>query len=170
MAERTTLDFYTQSQQILHQMGHGGVLASVIDAEGGDNLITLGWGLIGPGYRGHPVLAIAVTPQRHSWRFLESVPEFVIAVPDDSLADALNLCGTQSGRDVEKFGAAGLTRVPSVAVRPPSVAECPLNVECRVYTSIHPPHLILTPEHRRKPLTHQHTIYFAEVLGAYGWA
>jgi len=29
--------------------------------------------------------------------------------------------------------------------------------------------MLLTPEHRRRPLEQQHTIYFAEVLGTYRW-
>ena len=59
--------------------------------------------------------------------------------------------------------------MPRVHVAAPSVAEAPINVECRTYTRIAPPHMLLTPEHRRLPLRDQHTIYFAEVLGTYGW-
>ena len=68
---------------------------------------------------------------------------------------------------MDKFAAAGLTRVPSAHVTPPSILECPINVECRVYAQVAPPHMLLTPEHRQRPLEEQHTIYFAEVLGAY---
>jgi flavin reductase (DIM6/NTAB) family NADH-FMN oxidoreductase RutF len=146
---------------------NGGILCTVGESGGADNVLTLGWGLIGPSYHARPIFSIAVTPQRHSWRFLAEVPEFVIAVPDDALREAANLCGTASGRDLDKFAAAGLTRVPSQHVRPPSILECPINVECRVYHTIAPPHGILTPEHRTRPLGEQHTIYFAEVVGAY---
>jgi flavin reductase (DIM6/NTAB) family NADH-FMN oxidoreductase RutF len=146
-----------------------------VDQTGAQNLLTLGWGLIGPFYHGHPIFAIAVTPLRYSWRFLEAVPAFVIAVaadatkPDNTLKEAVRLCGTKSGRDLDKFAAAGLTPVPSVHVRAPSVLECPINIECRIYNSVAPPHMMLTPEHRQAPLDEQHTIYFAEVLGTYRW-
>lgn len=100
---------------------------------------------------------------------IEEVPEFVLGIPDDALQPAAALCGTRSGRDTDKFAAAGLTPVPSLHVRPPSIRECPLNIECRVYTKVAPPHLLLTPEHRQWPLAEQHTIYFAQVLGAYRW-
>jgi flavin reductase (DIM6/NTAB) family NADH-FMN oxidoreductase RutF len=33
---------------------------------------------------------------------------------------------------VDKFQAAGLTPVPAAVVRAPLIAECPINVECRV--------------------------------------
>jgi flavin reductase (DIM6/NTAB) family NADH-FMN oxidoreductase RutF len=163
------IDFWTCTSEILGRMRHGGVLCTVVDRGGQQNLLTLGWGQIGPFYHGHPIFTIAVTPRRYSYRFLEEVPEFVIAVPDDSLREAAALCGARSGRDLDKFKAAGLTPIPSVHVRAPTILECPINVECRIYTRVAPPHMLLTPEHRQHPIEEQHTIYFAEVLGTYGW-
>jgi flavin reductase (DIM6/NTAB) family NADH-FMN oxidoreductase RutF len=170
MAERIPVSFEDCAGEVLRRMAHGGVLCTVVDAAGRSNGLTLGWGQLGPGYHGNPICTIAVTPLRYSWRFLEETPEFVLAVPDDTLGAALELCGARSGRDLDKFAAAGLTPVPSLHVRAPSIAEFPLNLECRVYARIAPPHMLLTPEHRQRPLEQQHTIYFAEVLGIYGWA
>lgn len=165
--KRVELDFYDCSGQILHRMGNGGVLCTVVDKSGRDNIITLGWGQVGPSYEKLPILTIAITPLRFSWRFIEEVPEFVVAVPGEDLLPAADLCGTQSGRDIDKFGAAGPTRVKSVHVAAPSIAECPINIECRVYTKVPPPHMLLTPAHRKRPVEEQHTIYFAQVLGTY---
>ena len=169
MIERVELDFWAHTGEILTRMRNGGGLCTVVDEQGEKNVLTLGWGQIGPFYHNHPVFVIAVTPLRYSWRFLEQVHEFVIAVPNDALQGAVKLCGTRSGRDVDKFEAAGLTSVPSVHVRAPSILECPLNVECRIYARVAPPHMLLTPEHRQRPVQEQHTIYFAEVLGTFGW-
>ena len=169
MIQAQELNFWEQTGEILNRMRsvNGGVLCTVADRAGAHNVLTLGWGQVGPNYRGHPIFIIAVAPPRYSWRFLEEVPEFVIAVPDDAGRPAADLCGTKSGRDMDKFAAAGLTRVVSRHVRPPSILECPINAECRIYTRVVPPHMLLTPEHRQKPLAVQHTIYFAEVLGTY---
>jgi flavin reductase (DIM6/NTAB) family NADH-FMN oxidoreductase RutF len=167
MKQRVELDFWECASEILYRMRNGGVLCTVADKAGQRNVLTLGWGQIGPFYHGHPVFTIAVTPLRYSFRFLDDVPEFVIGVPDDALQDAAELCGTKSGRDLDKFEAAGLTPMPSVHVSPPSILQCPINVECRVYTRVAPPHMLLTPEHRQHPIEEQHTIYFAEVLGTY---
>lgn len=156
--------------EALRRLARGGVLCTVGDARGRRNVLTLGWGQLGPGYHGHPICTIAITPLRYSWGLIEETPEFVLAVPDDRLAAALDYCGTRSGRSEDKFAAAGLTPVPSLHVRPPSIRECPLNLECHVYAKVAPPHELLTPEHRQRPLAQQHTIYFAEVLGLYGWA
>ena len=169
MKKRIELDFWAYPNEILSRMRHEGVLCVVANLDGQANVITLGWGQIGPFYHEHPVLTIAVTPQRYSWQFLEAVPEFVLAVPDDATTQAARICGTLSGRDTDKFKSAGLTTVPSQWVKPPSILECPVNIECRVYAKIAPPHLLLPPEYRRAPVDRQHTIYFAEVLGTYGW-
>lgn len=168
--QKKALDFYEHAEEILRRMAGGGVLCTVTDAAGRDNVLTLGWGQIGRAYEGDPIFVIAITPLRHSWRFIEEVGEFVIAVPDDSLAAAAELCGTKSGAEMDKFEAARLTKVQSAHVAPPSIAECPVNIECSVYTKIAPPHELLPPAHRRRPLAEQHTIYFARVLGTYSHA
>ena len=169
MKNRIELNFWEYSDVILNRLQNEGLLCVVTDKASNNNIITLGWGQIGPSYHGHPVFIIAVAPQRYSWHFLEEVPEFVIAVPDDSLGKAAEICGTLSGRDIDKFKTSGLTPATSKFVKAPSILECPINIECRIYTKVAAPHLLLTPEHRKAPVNRQHTIYFAEVLGTFGW-
>lgn len=149
------------------RLNDGGVLISCVDREGRANLITVSWWLFGWFYHNRPMSVIAIRPDRFSYGLLEAVPEFVVAVPTPEIRAAVDFCGSRSGRDYDKFAETGLTPVPSYDVAPPSVAECPVNYECRVYEAVHPPHRLLTPEHRAMPLDRQHTIYFAEVLGVY---
>lgn len=164
-----SLDFWEVSSTILQKLRskNGGIICCVVDSNGNTNAITLGWGLIGPHYHRNPMVAIAVCPPRFSFRFLEDTGEFVLAIPSDDQRPAADLCGTKSGREIDKFEAAGLTRTQSQHVSAPSIAECPINVECRTYTKVSPPHMLLTDKHRERPLAEQHTIYFAEVLGTY---
>ena len=153
-------------QTDFHAGGHGVLLTSV-GADGRPNAMTIGWGLYGYFYHGRPVAVAAVRPACHTFKLLDEVGEFVLCVPTDEIAEAVAFCGRESGRDHDKFRETGLTPIPSAQVRPVSIAECPIHVECRIYHKQRPPHGILTPEHREKPLEMQHTIYFAEVLGAY---
>jgi hypothetical protein len=44
MKERTELDFYTCANEAFLRMRNGGVLCTVVDAAGNQNLLTLGWG------------------------------------------------------------------------------------------------------------------------------
>ena len=170
MNEREPIYLYDHAGEILKSLSTYGVLCTVVNQEGHANVLTLGWGLLGPNYEGHPIFVIAVSPLRYSWMYLEEVPEFVVAIADESLREALDFCGSASGFDFEnKFEAAGLTPVPSLHIRAPSIRECSINIECSIYTRVAPPHELLTPKHRERPLEEQHTIYFAQVLGAYRW-
>jgi flavin reductase (DIM6/NTAB) family NADH-FMN oxidoreductase RutF len=164
---REQLDPASIASFAYERLNDGGVLISCVGADGSPNLITVSWWLFGWFYHGRPVSVIAIRHDRFSYHLLEEVPEFVVAVPGPDLRQQADYCGTKSGADGDKFAATGLTAIPSYHVRPPSVAECVANYECRVYEAMHPPHMLLTPEHRSRPVGQQHTIYFAEVLGVY---
>lgn len=161
MATRV-FDFLDQTMTMATQIG---VLLVSCDRAGVPNVMTIGWLLLGRSYYGRPVAVVAVRPATYTFTLLDAVDEFVIAVPSPDLADAVAFCGTQSGRTVDKFAVTPLTPVPSRHVAPPSIQECPINIECRIYHKQRPPHLLLTPDHRRAPVSEQHTLYFAEVLG-----
>jgi len=63
--------------------------------------------------------------------------EFVVAVPSEKLRDAVLLCGSTSGKFIDKFSEASLTQVKAKKVSAPLILEASANVECRVlnYTS-----------------------------------
>jgi len=144
-----------------------GVLLVSIDGHGRPNMMTIGWILLGRSYHRSPIAVVAVHPNRYTFRLLDEVEEFVVAVPKPELEEEVALCGEKSGRDIDKFEVTQLTSIPSVHVKPPSIKECIVNIECRIYNKTRPPHYILTPEHRKAPPSKQHTIYFAEILGVY---
>jgi flavin reductase (DIM6/NTAB) family NADH-FMN oxidoreductase RutF len=56
----------------------------------------------------------------------------VIAVPAVDLAEKVVQIGNSSGRDTDKFKAFNLTPVSAEMVKPPLIAECFANLECRV--------------------------------------
>jgi len=157
-------ELYRQTN--VHASGIG-VLLTSIGADGGANVMTIGWGLYGWFYHRRAVVAVAVRPACHTFKLLDEVGEFVLGVPTETLAEAVAFCGKESGRDCDKFKEAGLTAVASAHVAAPSIAQCPINIECRIYHKERPPHFILTPEHREQPVEKQHTIYFAEVVGTF---
>lgn len=79
-----------------------------------------------------PKTYISVRPERHSYALLKQTGEFVINLPPSPLARAVDLCGMKSGRDTDKFALADLTPETSACVAAPSLAQCPLSLECRV--------------------------------------
>lgn len=63
---------------------------------------------------------------------LKAGADFVVNVPDRSLQESVNYCGSRSGAEGSKFAAAGLTPEASEQVHAPAVRECPISIACRV--------------------------------------
>lgn len=164
---RQPVPFADVIERLYRETEGNGVLLTSAGKDGNPNVMTIGWGLYGRAYHGNPTVVVAVRPACHTFGLLDEIGEFVLAVPTVDLAELVAFCGTASGRDGDKFTKTGLTPIPSFEVTPVSIEECPINVECRIYHKERPPHGVLTPEHREKPVEAQHTIYYAEVLGAY---
>jgi flavin reductase (DIM6/NTAB) family NADH-FMN oxidoreductase RutF len=79
-----------------------------------------------------PLVACVVSSADYSFEALRATKECVIAVPAAELAEKVVQVGNSSGRDIDKFEAFGLTPTPAERVKPPLVAECFANLECRV--------------------------------------
>jgi len=105
-------------------------LVTCIDETERPNIITLAW--VGVVCSEPPQIAISVRPGRHSHPMIERTGQFVAAIPSEDLLHATDLCGVVSGREVDKFTRAGLTALPATNVKPPLIAECPVNIECLV--------------------------------------
>ena len=63
---------------------------------------------------------------------IEETGEFVVNVVVDDIAEAMNKTAAEYPVEVNEFQVAGLTPAPSDLVRPPRVAESPVNMECRL--------------------------------------
>jgi len=94
-----------------------------------DNVITIG--LVHVFSFNPPMLGIGVSPLRHSFSLLKNASEFGVSLSTHEMMQASETCGTLSGRDVDKWTEAGLTREEGKAISTPLVKECPVNIECR---------------------------------------
>jgi flavin reductase (DIM6/NTAB) family NADH-FMN oxidoreductase RutF len=81
-------------------------------------------------------IGVAIARVRHTYALLEDEGEFVINIPNASLVDAVKICGSRSGRDGDKFVAAGLDLEPSTQVQAASIVQCKAHIECRVERTI----------------------------------
>jgi flavin reductase (DIM6/NTAB) family NADH-FMN oxidoreductase RutF len=77
-------------------------------------------------------IGVAIAHVRYTYGLLKAEGEFVINVPGASLITAVQFCGSHSGREGDKFHAAGLSPMPSSRVRAASIVECGAQIECRV--------------------------------------
>jgi flavin reductase (DIM6/NTAB) family NADH-FMN oxidoreductase RutF len=73
-----------------------------------------------------------VTP-KDTLQNVRDTGEFVVNVVTFELAEAMNLTSGEYDRSVNEFEVAKLTTRPSQVVRPPQVAESPVNFECKLY-------------------------------------
>jgi flavin reductase (DIM6/NTAB) family NADH-FMN oxidoreductase RutF len=95
-----------------------------------ENVLTISW--IGTVCTDPPLISISVRPERYSYRLIRESREFVVNLPGEALARAVDYCGVKSGRDVDKFEAMRLTRGKAARVSAPLIEECPVSLECRV--------------------------------------
>ena len=63
---------------------------------------------------------------------IEETGEFVVNVVVDDIAEAMNRTAAEYPTNVTEFDIAGLTAVPSHKIKPPRVAESPVNMECQL--------------------------------------
>ena len=63
---------------------------------------------------------------------IEETGEFVVNIVVADIAEAMNRTAAEFPSEVSEFEIAGLTPAPSERVRPPRVAESPVNMECRL--------------------------------------
>ena len=108
-----------------------GLVVSV-DATGKPNIITLGE--IFNLSIGNPVwVGIAIAERRYSHGLVKEQGEFTVNMPTAKMVKEVLGCGRCSGRDgVDKFARFNLTPLPGKYVKPPIIAECPVNLECKV--------------------------------------
>ena len=96
------------------------------------NTMTIGWGTIGIDWS-RPIFIAYVRESRYTKQLLEANGEFTINVPIDSTdKNALKICGTKSGRDMNKIEELNLTLEEPLTISVPGIREFPLTLECKV--------------------------------------
>lgn len=106
------------------------VLVVSIDGKARPNIATVAWKMRAS--EEPPLLAISLGKKSLSCELVLEFGEFVLAVPPARLWREALYCGTHSGREVDKFREMGLMALPARYVKPPLIAECLANYECRV--------------------------------------
>jgi flavin reductase (DIM6/NTAB) family NADH-FMN oxidoreductase RutF len=98
------------------------------------NVMTAGWLL--PLSLEPTLVGVAVQPSRLTHEFITKTEQFALNIPTVDLLSAVHLCGMTSGREGDKFVAAGLTPAEASEVEAPLVDECVGHVECGVIDRI----------------------------------
>lgn len=138
------------------------------------NTMTIGWGQLGIEW-GKPIFTAYVRKSRFTRTLLDRNPEFTISIPMGEIdREILRVCGTRSGRDMDKFATLGLTREGPLKITVPGIRQLPLTLECRVLyrqdqtASALPADLVVRyypPAENGQP--DDHIAFYGEILAAY---
>ncbi len=166
------IELWDYAGHILGQLGSGALLTTC--ADGKPNTMTIGWGTLGIEW-GKPICTVFVRESRYTKELLERSGEFTVSVPyGDVDKNILAVCGTKSGRDVDKFEALGLTVEEPEVVSVPAIRELALTLECKViYKQDQDPGAIARENDERfytKGTRNEgdyHTAYYGQIVAAY---
>jgi len=113
-------------------------LVSSIGADGGTNVAPFSY--FNAIASAPPLVGIAISDRagdpKDTLRNIRDTHEFVVNVVSEAILDAMVRTAGEWPRGTSEFGLAGFTPAPSERVRPPYVAESPLQLECLLHREI----------------------------------
>ncbi|MBE6947038.1 MAG: flavin reductase family protein [Ruminococcaceae bacterium] len=137
------------------------------------NSMVIGWGTIGIEW-GRPMFVAYVRESRFTRELLDANGEFTINCPLDKInPEIISVCGTKSGRDMDKIKELGLHLEEPLEISVPGIREFPLTLECKVvFKNPQPtqniPQEILDRYYPEKDGVRDfHYAYYGEIVSAY---
>lgn len=165
------IDPFDYAGEFAKHMGKGILLTT--KGQSGVNAMTIGWGTVGIEW-GKPMFVAYVRESRYTRQLLEENPEFTVNCPVGAVdSRILALCGTKSGRDLDKIQALSLHLEEPEVVSVPGIKELPLTLECKVrYQNPQPtkdiPQEILDRYYPEKNGVRDfHYAFYGEIVAAY---
>lgn len=132
------------------------------------NMMTASWGSMGFLWN-KPVVMVFVRPQRYTFEFTEKCDMFTLTFFDERYRQALNVCGSVSGKEVDKVKESELTPYFTETGNPAS-EEASLVLECRkLYTDFLEEEAfvdrkIVDAQYKEKDF---HKVYVAEIVNVW---
>ncbi|MHA1259638.1 MAG: flavin reductase family protein [Candidatus Heimdallarchaeaceae archaeon] len=97
---------------------------------GKESIITIAWA--GTVSSDPPYVCIGIRKERFSYDLITKSKEFVVNIPTFDMLREIEICGTKSGKDIDKWKECNFTKGESTKIEVPYINECPVNMECRV--------------------------------------
>lgn len=130
------------------------------------NTMTVSWGAVGEIW-GKDAVFIFIRPQRYTYEFLEKEDIFTLSFYGDKFKKALGICGSKSGRDIDKAAECGLT--PLFTDGGVTFEQAKYTIVCRKMAS-----QFMNPEGFEDPAIENnyanrdyHKVYIGEILKVY---
>ncbi|WP_195510369.1 flavin reductase family protein [Clostridium tyrobutyricum] len=171
------IEVFNYAKEIMEAVKTGVLLTTKVDDK--VNSMTISWGTLGIEWS-KPIFTVFVRENRFTKHQLEENPEFTINIPHgDFDKKILGICGTKSGREVDKIKTLNLTLEEPNSISVPAIKELPLTLECRVVYKQKQDKNEITEENKTifypqnvDSLFHGsnkdfHTAYYGEIVSAY---
>lgn len=130
------------------------------------NTMTASWGGLGVLW-GAPAATVYLRPQRYTKEFVDREEYFTLAFFDETWRPALSLCGSKSGREVDKVKECGFTMAQG-AGGAPYFQEADLVLVCRkrYVQEMDPAAIPQDAKDKFYPQSDFHTMYIGEIVEA----
>jgi len=131
------------------------------------NTMTAAWGAIGVLWHKN-ISIIYIRPQRYTYQFIESNEIYTLSFFSDEYKNVYKICGSTSGREVNKAEEAGITPLEtdfgSIGFK-----EARLIIECRklYHQDLDPSKFLDEDIESHYPLKDYHRMYVGEILNVY---
>jgi flavin reductase (DIM6/NTAB) family NADH-FMN oxidoreductase RutF len=83
-----------------------------------------------------PMVMVGIVPTRYSYKMIKESGCFVVNLVPDSYKETFDYLGSHSKRDGDKLAAMKVRLEKGKMVNAPILADCPVNIECKVVDSI----------------------------------
>lgn len=165
---RRKIDVFDYVEDVNRLMRDGGLLLVTKKNESDPNAMTIGWGFLGTMWR-KPVFVVAVRLSRYTYEVMEDSDSFTVCLPSHKMKNVLEVCGSKSGRDMNKFKELGLTEGESVSIKTPYIEEAPVHFECKIIYKdiVELGKLPREVESEVYPNKNVHMLYYGQVMGVY---
>ncbi|MEA3459190.1 MAG: flavin reductase family protein [Chloroflexota bacterium] len=157
--------YTTYLNETLTLLADPGLLLVSQGQDGVPNAMAIGWGTVGIIWD-KKIFTVLVRPSRYTFSRLAESDSFTVNLPSPALYDAVQFCGTHSGRDCDKFAECGMTTESSLTIATPGIAESPTIYECRIVHTNDVINASLDPQivADAYPGGNFHRIYYGEIL------
>lgn len=132
------------------------------------NTMTIGWSSLGYIW-GKPVLTVMVRKSRYTYELIEQSHEFTVTFPEEEAKEALGICGSKSGRQIDKLKEANINTLASKILNTPVLDMKGQHYECRIVYKQEMTSSNLDTELKDKwyKTDDFHVLYFGEILAQY---
>ena len=160
------VDYMQVADEAMAQIRVGAFLT--VKAGEAMNTMTIGWATIGVVWS-RPIFMVAVRLSRFTFSLIEKADDFTVTIPLAGMEDELTFCGTQSGRDYDKFQECNLPVVAAQKVATPIIDVPGLHYECEIiYKSAMAPAFFSREfDENIYPARDYHTLYFGQIVDCY---